>query len=172
MARRTAGNNLHLDVQDASAALGSDISHRSKGGSVATASEGCMLDEGILVDQFLETFGGSEVVFNAVRLTSPGRTRSVFRPVSKMNGDSAVRKENTHERRRIQKSRDVPQKGVSTELICLCRRALKRTITGGATSRRLAQCRSRRSAASYNSRCCGEGNINALGAMLSVDGRV
>jgi len=40
-----------------------------------------MLDECMLVDQFLKPFRGSEVILDAVPLASPGRTCGVFLPL-------------------------------------------------------------------------------------------
>jgi hypothetical protein len=71
---------LHFDVQDASAALGGNILHGSEGGTVAAPRKRRMLNERVLLHELLEAFGSGEMVFDAIGLSGPGGTGSIFEP--------------------------------------------------------------------------------------------
>ena len=73
-----AETNLHLNVQDASAVLLSDILDSLDAGAVVVAAELGVLDEAILINQLQEVVLGDKVVLDTVLLLASGLASSVF----------------------------------------------------------------------------------------------
>jgi len=70
--------NLHLNVQDASAVLLSDILDSLDAGAVVVAAELGVLDEAVLVNQLQEVVLGDKVILDTVLLLASRLASSIF----------------------------------------------------------------------------------------------